>query len=245
MCLRRKWSDFCSLSSLGVHSIGVVRTEKISGQKYCKPEKMSKNLFFVAVTKKLVLSKTECFVFCTFAARPTFVPDQGQGHRAEVRSTLAGLSNYQGTSVELARLASSKQASNQARRALSGPQSNRGPEIGKKNVTTLSGMVFRNFRGNKLFSVGPPLVGNGDLVVFEPVLGLGHIKKFRAQAENRKTQFPGARGTFGKKKLPRYPGWFSTTFSLSHAPIFVCCTVSMYACMHVCKYSIPSLLMPC
>ena len=97
--------------------------------------------------------------------------------------------------------ASKQQASKQLCRALSGPQSNRRPEI-EKNVTALSGMVFRNFCGTNFFLVGPPPVGNGDLVVFWPVLGLGHLEKFRARAENRKTQFPGARGTFGEKVCP-------------------------------------------
>ena len=37
------------------------------------------------------------------------------------------------------------------------------------------------------------MVGNGDLVGFWQNLGRGHLEKFRAQAENRKTQFAGAR----------------------------------------------------
>ena len=38
--------------------------------------------------------------------------------------------------------------------------------------------------------------------------------RVRVRTENRKTQFPGARGpkTEGKKMLPRYPGWFSATY---------------------------------
>ena len=76
--------------------------------------------------------------------------------------------------MELARLASKQAAASKHCRALSGPQSNRGPEIEKINVTTLSGMVFRNFLGTTFFSVRPPPVGNGDSVVFWPVLGLGH-----------------------------------------------------------------------
>ena len=39
-------------------------------------------------------------------------------------------------------------------------------------------------------------------MIFWPVLGGGHLVKFRARAENRKTQFPGARGTFGEKNRP-------------------------------------------
>ena len=63
-------------------------------------------------------------------------------------------------------------------------------------------MVFRNFLGNRLFSVRTPAVGNGDLVVFWPVLGLGYLEKSWARAENRKTQFPGAGGTFGGEIRP-------------------------------------------
>ena len=56
-------------------------------------------------------------------------------------------------------------------------------------------MVFHNFLGNDLFFlVGPPPVGNGDLVGCWLVLGQGHLKNFRASVENRKTQFPSARG---------------------------------------------------
>ena len=39
-------------------------------------------------------------------------------------------------------------------------------------------------------------------MVFWPVMGGGHLGKFRARAENRKTRFPGARGTFGEKNRP-------------------------------------------
>ena len=74
-------------------------------------------------------------------------------------------------------------------------------------------MGFRNFLGNDFFSGGPPPVGNGVLVGVWPILGLGHLEKFQAQAKNRKTQFLGARGPkIEEKKLPRYPGWLSATF---------------------------------
>ena len=56
------------------------------------------------------------------------------------------------------------------------------------------------------------MVRNGDLVGVWPVLGLGHLENFRARAENRKTQIPGARVPKRKKKLPRYPRWLSATF---------------------------------
>ena len=57
-------------------------------------------------------------------------------------------------------------------------------------------MVFRTFLGNNFFLVRPPPAVNSNLAVFWPILGLWHLEKFRAQAENTKTQFPGARVTF-------------------------------------------------
>ena len=44
--------------------------------------------------------------------------------------------------------------------------------------------------------------GGGDLLGVWPVLGRGHLEKFRTQAKNGKTQSPGARGTFGGKIRP-------------------------------------------
>ena len=58
----------------------------------------------------------------------------------------------------------------------------------KKNVTTLSGVLFRNLLGNNFFSVGPPAAGNSDLVVFWPVLGPGHLEKFWAQKWPKKAK---------------------------------------------------------
>ena len=105
--------------------------------------------------------------------------------------------------MELAHLASSSKqqqgASNKYRRALSGPQSNRGPRIEKN--TTLSGVIFCNFLRNNFFSVRPHVVRNGDLVGFWENLGPGHLKKSQARAENRKTQFAGARGPETEKKV--------------------------------------------
>ena len=60
-------------------------------------------------------------------------------------------------------------------------------------------MVFRNFLGIFFAPSNPHLVGNSDLLGVCPVLGCRHLEKFRARANNIKTQFPGARGTFGKK----------------------------------------------
>ena len=59
----------------------------------------------------------------------------------------------------------------------------------RKKATTLSGMVFRNFIGNDLFSGRTPPVGNGDLVVVWPVLGLWHLEKSCVWAgSGRKTE---------------------------------------------------------
>ena len=97
--------------------------------------------------------------------------------------------------MELARLvSSSSSSSNKHRRALSGPQSNRGPKIEKKMLPRYPGWFSATFLGTTFFRSDPHAVGNGDLVGFWPVLGLGHLQRFRARAENRKTQFPGARG---------------------------------------------------
>ena len=57
-------------------------------------------------------------------------------------------------------------------------------------------MVVRNFlRNNFFFGLAPTSQKqwfSGILARF----GLAHLEKFRAQAKNRKTQFPGARGIF-------------------------------------------------
>ena len=64
------------------------------------------------------------------------------------------------------------------------------------------GWVSATFSGTKKNRSDPQVVGNGDVLGFWHVLGRGHFKKFRAGAENRKTQFPGAEGTFGVKVRP-------------------------------------------
>ena len=68
-------------------------------------------------------------------------------------------------------------------------------------------MVSRNFLGNNFLFGWTPTGRSetmiyGDLVVFWPVLDLGHLEKFRAWAKNRKTQFSGARSTFGENIRP-------------------------------------------
>ena len=82
-------------------------------------------------------------------------------------------------------------------------------------------MVFRNFLGNKFFFRSDPhVVGNGDLLGFWPVLGRGHSEKFRARAENRKTQFPGDRGPETEKKVTTLSGMvvrsFLSVYVLAH-----------------------------
>ena len=93
-----------------------------------------------------------------------------------------------------------------------GPRVTGVPKSRKKNGIPLCGMVYRTFLGDNFFSVGPPPVGNGDLVGFWPVLGLGHLEKFWAWAKNRKTQFPGARGTFGEKNVATLSGMVFCNF---------------------------------
>ena len=100
--------------------------------------------------------------------------------------------------MELARLASNtnnKQASNnQLCRALSGPQS-KGVSKSKKTCYHAIRDGFPQLSQEPLFFRSDPhVVENGDLLGFWPVLGRGHLEKFRARAENRKTQFPSARG---------------------------------------------------
>ena len=52
------------------------------------------------------------------------------------------------------------------------------------------------------FRSDPQVAAKGDLLGFWPVLGRGHLEKFRARVKNGKTRFPGARGTFGGKNRP-------------------------------------------
>ena len=100
---------------------------------------------------------------------------------------------------------SSKQASNEPHRALSGPPGRRGPELKKNHVIRDS---FPQLSGEQLFFRSDPrVVAKVDLLGVWPVLGHGNLEKLRTRAKNRKTQFPGARGTFGEKN--RAPKSFS------------------------------------
>ena len=96
------------------------------------------------------------------------------------------------------RLASKPQASSRAGPFL-GPRATGVPESKKKCYHAIRDGFPQVLRNNFFFG-RTPLVGNSDVVVFWPVLGLGHLDKFRAQAENRKTQFPGTRGPEIEKK---------------------------------------------
>ena len=88
-----------------------------------------------------------------------------------------------------------------------------GALLWKKMLPRHPGWFSAPFLGKTFFFVGPLPAGNSNLMGFRPILGLWHLGKFRAQAENTKTRFPGARGTFtGAKMLPRYLGWFFATF---------------------------------
>ena len=90
-------------------------------------------------------------------------------------------------------LASKQQLAPQGPRATEVPKS-------KKMLPHYPGCFSATFSGISFFPVGPPPVGNGDLVVFWPILGCGHLEKFGDWAINRKTQFPGARGPETGKK---------------------------------------------
>ena len=57
-------------------------------------------------------------------------------------------------------------------------------------------------REQLFFRSDPQVVAKGDLVGFCPVLGRGHLEKFRALVKNGKTRFPGPRGTFGGGNRP-------------------------------------------
>ena len=87
--------------------------------------------------------------------------------------------------MELARLASSKQASPAG--PFSGPKATGVPKS-KKMLPRYPGWFPAPFSGTTFFSVGPPPVGNGDSVVFWPVLALGTWKNSRRKT--RKCHFP-------------------------------------------------------
>ena len=63
--------------------------------------------------------------------------------------------------------------------------------------------MFRNYLGNNFFFWSDP-TWSATVIYWDsgPFWAAGIRETFRARAENRKTQFPGARGTFGEKILP-------------------------------------------
>ena len=61
------------------------------------------------------------------------------------------------------------------------------------------------------------MVSNGDLLVFWPILGRGHLDKFRARPENMKIQFPGARGPKTGEKVTTLSGMVVRNF----LPVYV------------------------
>ena len=69
-------------------------------------------------------------------------------------------------------------------------------------VPRYPGWFSATFSGTIFSRSDPHVVGNGDLLGLWPILGRGHLEKLRARAENRKTQFPRARRTFGGEIRP-------------------------------------------
>ena len=72
----------------------------------------------------------------------------------------------------------------------------------KKMLPRYPGWFSATFLEHLFFRLDPQVVAKGDLLGFWPVLGRGRLEKFRARVKNGKTQFPGARGTFGGKIRP-------------------------------------------
>ena len=107
--------------------------------------------------------------------------------------------------MELARLASNKQASNK-QLAPQGPfwsaEQKGSQNREKKKLPRYSGWFSAIFSGTTFFRSDPQVVAKSDLLGFWPVLDRGHLEKFRVRVKNRKTRFPGARGPFGKKNRP-------------------------------------------
>ena len=63
-------------------------------------------------------------------------------------------------------------------------------------------MVFRKLLGNNFFPGRTPRWSQRVIYwVFDLFQHAGHLEKFRTRAKNRKIQFPGPRGTFGKKSV--------------------------------------------
>ena len=77
----------------------------------------------------------------------------------------------------------------------------RGAEM-KKKIHHGPGWLSANFFTFTFCPTGPSGAGNREIQVFQAILtqdSLWHLEKSRGWAENRKMQFPGARGTFGEK----------------------------------------------
>ena len=85
---------------------------------------------------------------------------------------------------------SKRQASNSAR-PFSGPKATGLPKSGEKMLPRFPGWCSALSREQIFFSVGPPPV--------ETVIEW-YFRKIPGRAKNRKTPFPGARGTCGEKK---------------------------------------------
>ena len=113
------------------------------------------------------------------------------------------LLDHQGGACASSKEAASKQAASNKQASSAGPflspRATGVPKL-KKNHHSIRDGFPQLFRKQLFF--GSDVIGNGDLLGFWPVLGRGHVEKFKARAKNRKTQFPGGRGTFGEQIRP-------------------------------------------
>ena len=100
--------------------------------------------------------------------------------------------------MEPARLASSssKQRATSPAGNFLGPRATGVPKLKKKRLPRCRGWFSATFSGTFFSGRTPTVI----LVGFWPVLGLGHLEKSRAWAENMKKQFSGARGPKMEKK---------------------------------------------
>ena len=130
--------------------------------------------------------------------------------------------------MQLAHPASNKQvASKQLRRALSGPQGNRSPEIEKANTICYPGRFSATFSGTTFLSVGPPPVGNGGPVVqwyFGPFWALGTERNSGPGPETGKHNFSvleallGGKSSRVKSFFPKLRNFFTVSVLAGRTP---------------------------
>ena len=92
--------------------------------------------------------------------------------------------------MEPARLASKQQAATSPTGPRAGPTAKGLLKWRGKFTTLPGGWVSAHFSGRTFLPVRPPPAGDSNLVGFGPILGLWHVEKFRARAENTKRNFP-------------------------------------------------------